>query len=45
MAVRKGREKAEELANLAMVSLDVLPPSAAVDELRALAWHVVERDH
>ena len=45
MAVRKGREKAEELANLAMASLDVLPPSAAVDELRALARQVVERDH
>lgn len=45
MAVRKGREKAEELASLAMASLEALPPSAAVDELRALARHVVERDH
>ncbi len=45
MAVRKGREKAEELASLAMASLEALPPSAAVDQLRALARHVVERDH
>jgi octaprenyl-diphosphate synthase len=45
MAVRKGREKAEELANLAIASLDVLPSSTAADELRALARHVIERDH
>jgi octaprenyl-diphosphate synthase len=45
MAVRKGREKAAELANLAIASLEVLPPSTAVDELRALAWRVIERDH
>jgi octaprenyl-diphosphate synthase len=45
MAVQRGREKAEELATLAIASLDVLPPSAAADELRALARHVVERDH
>ncbi len=45
MAVRKGREKAEELANLAITSLDLLPPSAAADELRALARHMIERDH
>ncbi len=42
-AIQKGREKAEELATLAMLSLDVLPPSAAVDELRALAQQIVER--
>jgi geranylgeranyl pyrophosphate synthase len=45
VAVRKGREKAAELASLAIASLDVLPPSAAVDELRALARQVIERDH
>jgi octaprenyl-diphosphate synthase len=45
VAIQKGREKAEEFANLAVVSLDVLPPSPAVDELRALARHVIERDH
>jgi octaprenyl-diphosphate synthase len=45
MAVRKGREKAEELASLAIASLDVLPPSAARDELRALARQVIDRDH
>jgi len=44
-AVQKGREKAREMADLALAHLDVLPASAAVDELRALARHVVERDH
>jgi len=42
-AVQKGREKANELATLAMLSLEVLPPSAAVDELRALAQQIVQR--
>jgi geranylgeranyl pyrophosphate synthase len=45
MAVQKGREKAAELATLALHSLEALPPSPAVDELRALAHHVIERDH
>jgi octaprenyl-diphosphate synthase len=45
MAIQKGREKAEEFATLAAASLNALPPSPAVDELRALARHVIERDH
>jgi geranylgeranyl pyrophosphate synthase len=45
MAIEKGREKAAELATLALHSLAALPPSPAVDELRALAHHVIERDH
>ncbi|NLX11518.1 MAG: polyprenyl synthetase family protein [Chloroflexi bacterium] len=42
--VRKAREKANELASLAMSSLEVLPPSPARDELYALAHLVVERN-
>jgi geranylgeranyl pyrophosphate synthase len=44
-AIQKGRNKAAELANLALLSLDMLPPSSALDELRALAHHVIARDH
>jgi geranylgeranyl pyrophosphate synthase len=44
-AVQKGREKAREMADLALAHLDVLPASAALDELRALAQQVIERDH
>lgn len=42
-AVLKGREKAAEFGALASASLDVLPPSEAVDELRDLAQQIVER--
>ncbi|MBN2304682.1 MAG: polyprenyl synthetase family protein [Anaerolineae bacterium] len=44
-AIQKGRGKAAELAARAAVCLDALPPSAACDELRALADQVVRRDH
>jgi octaprenyl-diphosphate synthase len=44
-AIQKGRDKAHELANLAAASLERLPPSPAVDELRAIARLVTERDH
>lgn len=44
-AIQKGREKARELVDLALFHLDVLPASAARDELRGLARHVIERDH
>jgi geranylgeranyl pyrophosphate synthase len=44
-AIEKGREKAHELADLAAASLDILPASPAVDELRALTRHVINRDH
>lgn len=43
--VSKGREKAQELADVAVSSLDVLPPSPALDELRKLAGQIVNRDH
>ncbi len=43
--IQEGRENAQRLATIATLSLDILPKSAAVDELRALARHVVERDH
>ncbi len=43
-AVEKGRAKAREFAERAAQSLDILPPSPAREELRALAWQVVERD-
>ncbi len=45
MAVAKGREKVRELAALASAGLDVLPPSAARDELYELVRLVAERDH
>jgi geranylgeranyl pyrophosphate synthase len=44
VAVAKGREKANELAALALASLEPLPASAALDDLRALARHVIERE-
>lgn len=44
-AVQRGRDKARELADLALASLEPLPPSAALDELRGLARHVLDRDH
>lgn len=44
VAVAKGREKATELATLALTSLEPLPASAALDDLRALAHHVIERE-
>lgn len=44
-AVQKGREKARELVEQALASLHSLPPSPAVEELRALARQVIERDH
>lgn len=43
-AIAKGREKARELAQRALDSLTVLPDSAAKDELRSLAYHVIERE-
>jgi octaprenyl-diphosphate synthase len=44
VAVATGREKANELATLALASLEPLPASAALDDLRALARHVIERE-
>ncbi len=44
-AIMKGREKAAELIDEALASLDKLPPSRARDELAALAHQVLERDH
>lgn len=44
-ASAKGREKAQEFAQQAIEQLAALPASPAVDELRALAHQVVERDH
>lgn len=43
-AIQKGRDKARELATLAAASLDGLPASPALDELRALAQKVIKRD-
>lgn len=43
--IEEGRQNAENLATLAAMSLSVLPPSSALDELHALARLVVERDH
>lgn len=44
-AILKGREKAAEFAALAISSLDVLPPSLAVEELRDLTRQILERSH
>lgn len=44
-AIQKGYETAAEFAHQALESLSVLPESAALDELRALARIVIERDH
>ena len=43
--IQEGRENAERLAMLAAMSLSMLPPSSALDELQALSRYVVERDH
>jgi octaprenyl-diphosphate synthase len=43
--IQEGRENAQRLAMLAAMSLATLPPSPAVDALRALAVQVIERDH
>jgi geranylgeranyl pyrophosphate synthase len=43
--IQEGRENADRLAMLAAMSLSVLPPSSALDELQALSRYVVERDH
>ncbi len=43
--IQEGRENAARLAALAEMSLAALPPSPALDELRALTRQVVERDH
>ena len=44
-AVETGRRKAHEFADRALASLDALPPSPALDDLRALARQVIERKH
>lgn len=44
VAVAKGREKANEFAQRALDSLDELPASPALDELRALAHRVIDRE-
>jgi len=44
-AIQKGHAKAKEYAQRAIDGLNVLPESAALDELRALARTVIERDH
>ncbi len=44
-AIETGRSKARELAGRALASLAPLPPSPALDELRALARQIIERDH
>jgi octaprenyl-diphosphate synthase len=44
-AVGLGRRQARELADSAVACLSALPPSPAADELRALAYQAVERDH
>jgi len=44
-AVELGRAKAQELVERALASLDILPPSPALEELRNLARQVVQRDH
>lgn len=44
-AVQQGRTKAAEYGARASSNLDLLPPSAAIDELRLLARQVVARDH
>jgi octaprenyl-diphosphate synthase len=44
-AIQKGHEKAKEYAHRALEALTVLPASGALDDLRALAHTVIERDH
>jgi geranylgeranyl pyrophosphate synthase len=43
--IEEGRQQAQQLAMLAAMSLDVLPASAARDEMLALTRQVIERDH
>ena len=43
--VALGRQQAHGLADAAIACLSVLPPSQAADQLRAMAYQVVERDH
>ncbi len=43
--IQEGRENAANLATLAAMSLELLPASPALDELRDLTQQVVERDH
>ncbi len=43
--IARARRKTRELAALAVGQLSALPPSPAADELEALAWTIVERDH
>src|SRR5450432_1003173 len=43
--IQEGRENAANLATLAAMSLEVLPASAALDEMRDLTRQVIERDH
>src|SRR5258708_5961755 len=43
--IQEGRENAANLATLAAMSLELLPPSPALDELRALTQQVIERGH
>ncbi|MBZ0279707.1 MAG: polyprenyl synthetase family protein [Anaerolineae bacterium] len=44
-AVAEGQAQAQQLAHMAVASLDVLPASNAKQELIDLAWMVVNRDH
>ncbi|GIV80715.1 MAG: octaprenyl-diphosphate synthase [Anaerolineae bacterium] len=44
-AIELGRAKAQELIDRALTSLDILPPSPALEELRSLARQVISRDH
>jgi octaprenyl-diphosphate synthase len=44
-AIIEAREKAQQLAEMAVASLSVLPDSDAKDELIDLAYMVVNRDH
>ena len=43
--IQEGHENARRLSMLAAMSLATLPPSPAVDSLRALTVQVTERDH
>ena len=43
--IQEGHENAKRLSMLAAMSLATLPPSPAVDSLRALTVQVTERDH
>jgi octaprenyl-diphosphate synthase len=43
--VALGRQQARGLADAAIACLNILPPSPAADQLRAMAHQAVERDH